>query len=103
MTFQTRSSARCGSFATSRPIISCMPSPAMISSTVLSDMPKTKSPNCSSPRWRATTTKKTSDATFPTASPPDRANVPKAIRRDARTGLLSRVIASATLASGRRP
>ena len=90
ITFHTRSSARRGSLATSRPIISCMPSPATSSSTVLSDMPKMKSPNCSSPSSRATTTKKASEASFPTASPVDRASVPNAIRRDADASAMRR-------------
>ena len=97
-TFQTRSSARRGSLATSRPIISCMPSPATSSSTVLRDMPKMRSPNCSSPSCRATTTKKASEASFPTTSPVDRASVPNAIRCDADpSGFRSGLIGGATL------
>ena len=83
ITFHTRSSARRGSLAISRPTISCSPSPATIRNTVLNDIAKMKSPNCSSPSSRAMTTKKASEATLPTASPASRASVPDAIRRDA--------------------
>ena len=57
-----------------------------------------RSPNCSSPSCRATTTKKASEASFPTTSPVDRASVPNAIRCDADpSGFRSGLIGGATL------
>ena len=75
--------ARRGSLAISRPTQLLQPEPGDERNTVLNDIAKMKSPNCSSPSSRAMTTKNASEATLPTASPASRASVPNAIRRDA--------------------